>query len=33
MYVEFWETYDWDDLGLNECWEGHELQVEGEVEL
>jgi hypothetical protein len=30
-----WEggRYDWDYLGLDERWERHELQVEGEVEL
>jgi hypothetical protein len=22
---EIWETYDWDDLGLNERWERHKL--------
>ena len=27
------ETYDWDDLDLDERWERHELQVEREVEL
>lgn len=26
-------TYDWDDLGLDQTWEGNQLEVESEVEL